>query len=1375
MKVENQFLKKSIATQTGGFEYLISLAVNNTTGHVNFGFSGDNKVLDFDIRSGRILDYQDNFVYGISPNEVVALSGRCLEAQHNFYINDAPVNLNSVKENETVDWFYINTENCRVDIDLYIKGERPFYDISNLVFTGQNRTGYGTIENISGFGKKFKVFSGDFYNNDYKFVSFPTGNITGIDQYVAIKNISGVVSATTGETTPNIGFRLYTNFGVINDRFDISTVNLFVQTLDLEGPTYIRETGTITLFLNYANLLGGVPVDGSTGFPLNIAFRNISGDGLSGYGYASGSYTGNPLVVSSNNIISGTGVLSYYFDSLLATGLDVDNNLRTGLISGAISGDTLYFATGNFSDYIVKVPLGTGLGYGYYSGIISGTGDSSIYTMSGYINGSGYLYGDSGHSSSFASGLRNSDLLYGQINNSGLLQSFEFFTGYISGEIYVLCTGMATGKSTTETFASGRISGYNEVDILNNGSLILTGEYSGLLEYNWGTGLDSNYYYANTTVYDEKTIYYTGYSESIVNTLSKSYYVGDPPIYQGLLHSYDVTGSLTDGPYILTIANPYVKHSGKKIGTGLFQGTFLGITSGFSTPKFEYGSGIIRNILMTGEWTDWTGYYTGYYASPVSGYLTGYMTGHGYSGLGFTYSTGYVTGNVFEHDMTGMNYPFYSHPASGMFRLSGYGSSTGNPIRISGNTGFAITCNLDIQDITGNFPPSFNVSFNRSPVWFHYTALGGPSTASVTFEVDEYVIFSGNLKNVHPLYKWDYDSELYKKMNTDQTHVAPYMAIYYTGLNGELIFVRSDTINGPGNNPREYATSLSAGTGFYVCVSLSDQTDYPGFFKLRWRDGWRDASYSSTYLMDNVEKTINHFIEDRSISGAVSIGDFSGRAFRVMATGELPELLIKPRHPVFSYYSGGPTQYEEGLALASVFCDIPVSGFFESTDIGVKYIYDYSTGAVTSHLKVLDRPKTYTGVQFLSYNYQSNFSDYYGNQTYFLARTGNVDNDEHSQKTDAILIAGPWTVGTDFFTVQQYTDLVNGEMNRYNLYAYNDGTNIMFSGFNINNADLVIIRPNGGSYTFTSPTKKIIEYESYNPSYSLNSGYSLETEFEGTGRVGIYEDYNFIGTATGVTGHTLAEGISIFGVSGYIYEGSGILNISNGIQALIAPSNVTGISGYEGDLAPIGLFTGNIVDIVFIGSGYIEKTKEGQIIGPMLFPTGFITSTGEFYTYKNFIVYDGSGFFNFDSILETGYATNSFYTEDILGIDIPTQPSGIFSGINNQNYAVTGIRQDIISGDATGAFRYGFLKTFTGEWNIITGLSSTSPQVNFYNESFYEPLITGYTNINQNFRVAGTDSIRILIERKKNIGFDIHQLEISGFETGIIYQISGGK
>ena len=57
------FKKRNIFTQNDIFQYQFNPVLSNTSGTCNFGFSGQSGVINWKLESGRIFDYNNNYLF----------------------------------------------------------------------------------------------------------------------------------------------------------------------------------------------------------------------------------------------------------------------------------------------------------------------------------------------------------------------------------------------------------------------------------------------------------------------------------------------------------------------------------------------------------------------------------------------------------------------------------------------------------------------------------------------------------------------------------------------------------------------------------------------------------------------------------------------------------------------------------------------------------------------------------------------------------------------------------------------------------------------------------------------------------------------------------------------------------------------------------------------------------------------------------------------------------------------------------------------------------------------------------------------------------------------------------------------------------------
>jgi hypothetical protein len=202
--ITSTFLTHNFYKQSGNFSFLLNLAIDSLTGILNFGFSG-NSILNFDCKSGKIIDNHNNYVEAYQKNVISNISGNISPTLYDYYINNNPVAFGLSRSIGNLDYFYINPQNCEATFDLFIKGDKPNYSLTNSINFNSGITSIPIA--ITNNSLPFRIFSGIYQGISSKAslsgvpMNVPTGTTVF---YINQSGLSGAV------TFP---FQLLTNFG----------------------------------------------------------------------------------------------------------------------------------------------------------------------------------------------------------------------------------------------------------------------------------------------------------------------------------------------------------------------------------------------------------------------------------------------------------------------------------------------------------------------------------------------------------------------------------------------------------------------------------------------------------------------------------------------------------------------------------------------------------------------------------------------------------------------------------------------------------------------------------------------------------------------------------------------------------------------------------------------------------------------------------------------------------------------------------------------------------------------------------------------------------------------------------------------------------
>lgn len=383
---------RSIASQNI-LSYSINGNINITTGISSFGLSGDNGSLNlFTFRTGKIYDVNNRHVWSYNPSESFAISGNINTGDHHYYINDNLICLSTPKSDHYYKYFYANSQNSVMDLDINIIGNNyPNYSIS-FPFTytiGDNITGY-ISNNSDNSNFSFQFFTGQTIGQPYySLLSLDNNFISGTQSGELILNYTSILDPNSpnsgaGDLEPLLGdLSFSTNFGNV-----VYNLNIPIN----KRPYYFADfieifTGIIQQdsFFNY-NYVYELRTKSPTDQDVFVSLSNKAGHLKELY---SGAFSATGTI---SNTLSGfiygddyiTGILT---GNVVSNFPDYYGNLITGFATGFES--IQQYATGEINYYYrVPVPGGSALGTAPPGTIIEATGYTSGATGVSFIYGS---------------------------------------------------------------------------------------------------------------------------------------------------------------------------------------------------------------------------------------------------------------------------------------------------------------------------------------------------------------------------------------------------------------------------------------------------------------------------------------------------------------------------------------------------------------------------------------------------------------------------------------------------------------------------------------------------------------------------------------------------------------------------------------------------------------------------------------------------------------------------------------------------------------------------------------------------------------------------------------------------------------------------
>tara|TARA_Y100000592_G_scaffold9327_3_gene13119 strand:+ start:15850 stop:17970 length:2121 start_codon:yes stop_codon:yes gene_type:complete len=155
-----------------------NVSCSNCSGSGFFGLSGESSMYKFTFFSGKLLDPENEYVYGFKPNSQFNISGNLNNSGYSYYIDGKPIKFNGSKVADDIHRIIADASGCALDIDLKVFGHGSgMADIDFVTTIRSGQISSGTVNNV-GSGKAFDVFSGSFnspYADSLTFQDFPSG------------------------------------------------------------------------------------------------------------------------------------------------------------------------------------------------------------------------------------------------------------------------------------------------------------------------------------------------------------------------------------------------------------------------------------------------------------------------------------------------------------------------------------------------------------------------------------------------------------------------------------------------------------------------------------------------------------------------------------------------------------------------------------------------------------------------------------------------------------------------------------------------------------------------------------------------------------------------------------------------------------------------------------------------------------------------------------------------------------------------------------------------------------------------------------------------------------------------------------------------
>ena len=355
----------SICYQTG-LSFNLGLTLDNVTGNCNFGFTGENKNLNFKLESGRVFDPENRLIYFYDKDETVQISGNISRSNYSYYINENLLCSNGKKNNFVISGYYINPSNCKADLNIDIFGTRPNYELylNSDFYIEQGNYISGNIKNLNNIN--FQIYSGsisipeNFTINSLPSFVYDTGYFT-IDHYV---NTSNQIEMEKGY---EIKLNLFTNFGEITKNF--------ITTGSYQEKIYLNLS--LTDITNYLSRTGAQNALGD--FKDNEFYINfIYNSGIKSGGANLNKYLSIDLKYSG-------GVTGEITGNIFASGYKNFTLTNYIIESGYLTGTTTLAATGYHAlsgVYITGFISGSRSEFSYFTGYA--VDNTTVRSLTGY-------------------------------------------------------------------------------------------------------------------------------------------------------------------------------------------------------------------------------------------------------------------------------------------------------------------------------------------------------------------------------------------------------------------------------------------------------------------------------------------------------------------------------------------------------------------------------------------------------------------------------------------------------------------------------------------------------------------------------------------------------------------------------------------------------------------------------------------------------------------------------------------------------------------------------------------------------------------------------------------------------------------------------
>ena len=321
----------------------LSISIDSISGSGSFGFSGsgtdgDSRIMNLNFESGKIKDFNKNYIGSYFPNKQINFSGDIFSGGHVYYMNNNVVSLSGTQDYFKFKRFFYNSNGFNIDSQLKIYTEKPITTFSLPSYFDISGTYTGSLEK----NVEFEIFSGDIAGGHAPMLSldstdFNPGNKTG-SFTLTTGNNTGLYSNRLYQTFLN----LYTSYGNFSAPLSFTGANMAIETVKANAFGLAANTMNLKNFdplvekvseydLSYSILSSGIEQQKPVG--VELSYHDGYTGTLSGYtgditivaggsGYGAGTTMG----------ISGGGGTGFQALLLIDSGENGDGS--TGTITG---------------------------------------------------------------------------------------------------------------------------------------------------------------------------------------------------------------------------------------------------------------------------------------------------------------------------------------------------------------------------------------------------------------------------------------------------------------------------------------------------------------------------------------------------------------------------------------------------------------------------------------------------------------------------------------------------------------------------------------------------------------------------------------------------------------------------------------------------------------------------------------------------------------------------------------------------------------------------------------------------------------------------------------------------------------------------------